>query len=297
MPPIRLTCEHKEITKAFAISYCIIVSLFYVSSLYMFVPARIRSLDRDNPSHIKVRLSIVIVVSVVLSMSYSPIFCENGCLSNFMGSKEYLGWKNMSFDDGKVLLHSMVLFCMPLILEGRAKLLSVIYHYPIYQFLRNIVIGPMTEEIVFRGCLVAPLLCSGFSVLQTTFTAALFFGSVHIHHLIAKLQNGVPFKNAFLTTAFQFTYTYLFGAFSTYAFIKTGSIVGISMSHSFCNFMGLPNLSFLQPWSKLYTLRWLISTGFFLSIYLFSRSFTVFYGTENNNFDTMSTIEKLTIIV
>ena len=39
----------------------------------------------------------------------------------------------------------------------------------------------------------------------------------------------------------QFTYTSLFGAYSSYLFLRTGLIYGPLVAHSFCNSMGLPN--------------------------------------------------------
>ena len=287
-------CQHRQFSKVYVALYCFLVSLFYVISLYIFVPAKIRSLDRNNPSHIKCRLWIVVGVSIVSSMLYSSLFCD-GKASNFISAKEYLGWKYLSYDDLKILLHCMVLFGLPLLLEGRSKVFNAVTNYPTYEFLRDIVIAPMTEEVVFRGCLAAPLLSSNFSVIQATFIAPLFFGTAHIHHLILKLRSGIPLKKAILISLVQFTYTYLFGAYSTYAFIKTGSIVGVSLSHTFCNFMGLPNLSFIKPWSKLYRYRWLISTGLFISIFSFVWLFPVFYG-ESTDVGTMSAIEKLTLL-
>lgn len=45
------------------------------------------------------------------------------------------------------------------------------------------------------------------------------------------------------STTFQFMYTTLFGAYVTYSFIKTASLPGVVVVHSFCNWMGLPNLN------------------------------------------------------
>ena len=39
----------------------------------------------------------------------------------------------------------------------------------------------------------------------------------------------------------QFTYTSLFGAYSSYLFLRTGLIFGPVLAHSFCNCMGLPD--------------------------------------------------------
>ena len=62
---------------------------------------------------------------------------------------------------------------------------------------------------------------------------------------MTKWKNGQNVKTVILVTIAQFTYTTLFGAYASYCFVKIGSLWGIVLVHSFCNFMGLPNVSLL----------------------------------------------------
>ena len=39
----------------------------------------------------------------------------------------------------------------------------------------------------------------------------------------------------------QFTYTSLFGAYSSYLYLRSGLIYGPLLAHAFCNVMGLPD--------------------------------------------------------
>ena len=41
----------------------------------------------------------------------------------------------------------------------------------------------------------------------------------------------------------QLTYTSLFGAYSSYLFLRTGFLIGPLLAHVFCNAMGLPDFT------------------------------------------------------
>ncbi|XP_025070744.1 CAAX prenyl protease 2 [Alligator sinensis] len=71
----------------------------------------------------------------------------------------------------------------------------------------------------------------------------LFFGVAHFHHVIEQLrfrQGSVG--SIFLSAAFQFSYTAVFGAYTAFIFLRTGHLVGPVLCHSFCNSMGFPAL-------------------------------------------------------
>jgi prenyl protein peptidase len=126
--------------------------------------------------------------------------------------------------------------------------------------IRDLLVAPLTEEVIFRGCMVYPLLLSGLTPLHTSLVAPLFFGTAHFHHALLKYKQGMPIRNVAMLTTFQFAYTLLFGAYATVAFIQTGSIPAITLSHSFCNLMGLPDFGFMKQngarLSCLYPYRW-----------------------------------------
>lgn len=99
---------------------------------------------------------------------------------------------------------------------------------------RNLVVGPLAEEWVFRACMCPLLFGAGLTDAANVFTSAFIFGAAHIHH---RFDSGVNW----LAVAVQFTYTSLFGAYSSYLFLRTGLLVGPLAAHVFCNFMGLPD--------------------------------------------------------
>lgn len=108
--------------------------------------------------------------------------------------------------------------------------------------LRNLVVAPLTEEWIFRGCMLAILLPT-MDVRVAVVTAPMLFGVAHTHHLLEWYRNpkDVQFSQAFGNVIFQFLYTTIFGSYASYLFVITKQISGVILAHSFCNFMGFPN--------------------------------------------------------
>ncbi|XP_007171104.2 CAAX prenyl protease 2 isoform X6 [Balaenoptera acutorostrata] len=98
------------------------------------------------------------------------------------------------------------------------------------RWLRNQVIAPLTEELVFRACML-PMLAPCTGLGPAVFTCPLFFGVAHFHHIFEQLrfrQSSVG--SIFLSAAFQFSYTAVFGAYTAFLFIRTGKWPGRSRS-------------------------------------------------------------------
>ena len=145
--------------------------------------------------------------------------------------------------------------------------------------LRNLCIAPLAEEVIFRACLLPPLLVSitksnnRLTPKQASWIAPLFFGIAHLHHFYEKYRL-IPSKDRtnkvigqlVLVVAVQWTYTTLFGAYVSHIFIRTGSLFGVTIAHIICNYMGLPNVSFTHPTSNLYGYFWLIVIMYFVGI-------------------------------
>lgn len=113
--------------------------------------------------------------------------------------------------------------------------------------LRNFVVGPGTEELVFRGCILPLLWCAGWSKPQLIFASPLFFGVAHVHHAYAVYVQGGRTRSALhrglLTSLVQFVYTGVFGWYADFLFLRTASVIAPFTAHVFCNIMGLPD-----PW-------------------------------------------------
>ncbi|KAH9480072.1 CAAX prenyl protease 2 [Psilocybe cubensis] len=114
--------------------------------------------------------------------------------------------------------------------------------------IRNYWIGPITEEVVFRACILAVYHMSGASNMRMIFWSPLLFGLAHVHHAIdtfyAKGGDWDAAKVALFGTLFQLSYTSLFGFYASFLFLRTGSILPPITAHIFCNVMGIPMIGY-----------------------------------------------------
>lgn len=146
----------------------------------------------------------------------------------------------------------------------RTELASISTGYDGMILLRNFVIAPVTEELLFRALLTPALTASymsldpqitsyGLSILGLILGCPAFFSVAHLHHLYEKLRGGnTRFVNAIIQVTIQATYTYIFGCISMTLFIRTGNIFACIICHVICNFMGLPDVSFMRSGSSHY---------------------------------------------
>ncbi|GLI60557.1 hypothetical protein VaNZ11_002715 [Volvox africanus] len=106
---------------------------------------------------------------------------------------------------------------------------------------RNLVVAPLSEEFVFRSCMVPLLVLEGLSFQNVVFLTPLFFGAAHLHHVIHLLRHQqVPLGRAVATASFQFLYTMVFGWLATFLFLRTGHLMAAAAAHIFCNWIGFP---------------------------------------------------------
>nr|XP_042114834.1 CAAX prenyl protease 2 isoform X2 [Peromyscus maniculatus bairdii] len=88
----------------------------------------------------------------------------------------------------------------------------------------------------------------------------------HFHHIIEQLrfrQSSVG--SIFLSAAFQFSYTAVFGAYTAFLFIRTGHLIGPVLCHSFCNYMGFPAVCAALEHPH----KWPLLAGYALGVGLF----------------------------
>lgn len=104
--------------------------------------------------------------------------------------------------------------------------------------------GPLTEEVLFRSASVPLMVLARTTLTKTIFVSPLVFGLAHVHHLyeFRVTHPGVPFAAALLRSVFQLGYTTLFGAYATFVFLRSGSVLAVFGIHVLCNCMGLPRV-------------------------------------------------------
>lgn len=280
-------CPTRTILFEHALFYALCMSTCFVLSLYVLVPLKIRKLDRDDDVHIKWRIFATTTAAIGCLTTFPLILCSfNDIPTKDQPSVMQLLGINVEISTVLlVLAHTCILYTgsiMATILQiyeivtrqrrrGRAcsyfEIFKMICISPIFDpfwpQIRNLFTAPFLEEFVFRACMV-PLLRQSLSNNTTmiVWITPLFFGVAHAHHAFLKWREKQPWKLILLSSIFQLLYTTLFGAYATYVFLRTNSLLAIAISHQYCNYMGLPDLSFLQPQfgrlSLIYRHRWFL---------------------------------------
>lgn len=154
-------------------------------------------------------------------------------------------------------------------------------------------------EFVFRSSILC-ILYSHVSLPSALFFSPLFFGLAHFHHMVEHFKqnhNEKQYRLSALTIIllhlFQFAYTYIFGVYSSFLFIRTGHFIPSFFVHALCNSLGIPEVTVLldfqsRPWYKTFALiifyftgLWLFSTNLFRltesKYYYSNRNEMVFY--------------------
>ncbi|XP_031570826.1 CAAX prenyl protease 2-like [Actinia tenebrosa] len=230
---------------------CFVIAVGYVASLYI----NKSPLPRDHPKTIYQRFKSVAVVSLSAPV-YVWLWSDNRLQTN-QEHAVYSLWRWLGIHVSNTLTAAalplfltIILFLGPLLLlllNGDVKLkLSGYFKYNSMLLdsvqIRNYIVAPLTEEFVYRACML-PLLVPCFGVTTSIIICPLFFGVAHVHHVIERLcVNNEDPKEVWLSALFQFGYTTVFGAYSAFLFVRTGHLIGPVVCHSFCNFMGFPQV-------------------------------------------------------
>ncbi|CAG0912967.1 unnamed protein product [Notodromas monacha] len=202
---------------------------------------------RDDPRTVKRRFASV-CVSCIVSCIYTYTFSDADSFEEF---KDLTGLRTdhlMSASFLPVLLTSL-LFLGPLVVLWQEQMIKKLCDLSYWRgsifdifWLRNYVVAPFSEELVYRSCLIA-MLSKSTRCLRLVMVSPLFFGVAHVHHVIDSVGKGIPVKTALLMAVFQFGYTTLFGAYSSFLLMRTGHFVSPLIAHAFCNAMGFPDFT------------------------------------------------------
>ena len=226
---------------ATALISCLVLAVSYVGSLY----TTNSSLPRDHPSTIKQRMLRVSIVCIVGPIFVYLVADQDTRLTFF----RHLGinLNNIGFATLLPLSLTTILFAGPIILylltegiEGIREDIITIEHFSDLKWYRTVVVAPISEELIFRACMM-PLLVPVYGVVQSIFIAPLFFGVAHFHHIWEEIKKGNEVSKVLLVSCFQFLYTTVFGIYSAFIFLRTGNIMGPILCHSFCNMIGFPD--------------------------------------------------------
>ncbi|KAK4833482.1 hypothetical protein QYF36_005717 [Acer negundo] len=253
--------------EAVAVIACVFLTLFYVAILY--APTLILRLP--PPSSLKnflIRRFVCAAISSVVSLLFTALILpirseETSSLVGVYGIRSDHMWQAVVFPlsltslmyAGSLVLKSMLLLkswkknmndgggvssdfiksALQTFLDYMISMASDVMAW------RNYVVAPLTEELVFRACMIPLLLCGGFKIYTVIFLCPVFFSLAHLNHLMEmyNCQNYSLLK-ASMAVGLQLGYTVVFGWYASFLFVRTGNLVSPLVAHIFCNFMGLP---------------------------------------------------------
>ncbi|XP_037027557.1 CAAX prenyl protease 2 [Bradysia coprophila] len=261
-----------KISPILSVSSCIILSIIYVSSLYVWSTEH----NRDHPTTIKKRFLSVFIV-MLISPAFIYLFTSNEILEGrsiwaVMGFRTEGLWMALFTP----LILTAILFLGPLMTQALNGIWDI-YADPNYWamclqnllWIRNHVVAPLSEEFTFRACMM-PLLLQSFKPLSAVAITPMFFGIGHLHHIIERLRAGLPLKTILIVSGIQFCYTSIFGMYAAYLFARTGHFMAPVVAHAFCNHMGFPDVNEVlnQPTRTKHILLATYVIGFVAWIYL-----------------------------
>lgn len=253
------------ISSRVALLCAFLFTAFYVAPFYLSPTLRSVSLaSRDSPSVIRARVKSVTLACAACAVVNVYILAVHSQATPRDVLRLWGVWPISFLDIAKLLGLVSVLFIGPLfkslIAEGewreitpstiKAELFDSWIGY------RNIIVAPLSEELVFRSLVISLYLLAKVSPTRIVFTTPLIFGMAHLHHLAANIRGRTPpgrkspplviWLQCIAVSLFQFAYTSLFGFFAAFALLRTGNFYGVVLVHSFCNLMGVP-----QFWGRI----------------------------------------------
>ncbi|KAI9279287.1 CAAX protease self-immunity-domain-containing protein [Sporodiniella umbellata] len=231
---------------------CVGFTVIYVAGFYLFKTTG----SRNDPRVIRARMKAVAVASfismcIVYQLTDDNLLVALGLMPSLAVLKPviltmllFLGPLSIMYFDRELFFQSNFDFKRDLVES---------FTQPLGQ--RNYIVAPLTEEFVFRACMIATLHQADYSRNYLIFASPLYFGLAHLHHVwenyhaLGKTKKAL--RQALCGSLFQFAYTSVFGWYVSYLFLKTGSLWPSVLCHSFCNIMGFPDFSRIQDQNEI----------------------------------------------
>ncbi|KAJ1836263.1 CAAX prenyl protease [Coemansia sp. RSA 2711] len=233
--------------------------VLFVASIYIFMalfPAASATIhDRDHPHIIKQRMRGVTLSTALSLVATGTVLWRwqddkadaKSRIAAQLGLDVHMALPSLIVS----LVLMGVLFLGPLVvghLEGGIawddvrRVPATLWNQPTW--MRNYVVGPVAEELVFRAAVVPLWAAAGLSTALCVFASPVIFGVAHVHRAGSLYARGEGSLAAVaLGTLVQLAYTTVFGWIAAGLFVRTRSIAGPIAAHVFCNVQGLPDVS------------------------------------------------------
>ena len=248
-----------EVCPQQALSVSTLLSFLFVVSLYIWRRSTLH--DRDDPTVIKQRLFSVVSVCLIAPIVMLQFAREDTAAKHGPPFSTWIGFstRGLFYSATLPLLLTASLFLGPMYLHflhypslsllaahARSYLSSLSSERVLLIKARNLVLAPVCEEFIFRGCVISLLLAASLPYSACLLLSPLLFGLSHLHHLVGLMRaKGMPVPQAVAAVSFQLVHTTLFGTFAAYVYLCTGSVVACMLCHAFCNLMEFPDLGWI----------------------------------------------------
>jgi prenyl protein peptidase len=235
-----------EVSAWQALLWAALTPVVFIGSIFVFKPDKA---DRDHPREI-LRRFLVIGAAALLWPSLMFVM---------FGKDDDRGPRAITWLGLQVSLNSYVA-----VLCSLAATL-VLFSGPLYclvftdnaptefniKAVQAFIAAPIYEELCFRSTLMCPLLASGYSIGTSNLLSAVIFGLSHFYHWF----EGQRRRGDCVISLFQVSFSTILGLYAAYIFTATGSLYACVTVHGFCNFMGFPDLGFMNNTHPAYRFR------------------------------------------
>eukprot|EP00439_Symbiodinium_sp_Y106_P038182 s1304_g4.t1 len=239
-----------QVSAPAAVLGSLFISFVFVASLHVWKFAGYKDFNRDEEGTIQRRF-----VSAFFSCLCSALLLRFLAQSVETGEPgltfpELLGFRSEFMASACVNCVSLTaaLFIGPLVQHGFSYLRGyqpfLTTRGGFWVITRNLILAPITEEFVFRACLIRLWVGASLPLLMIILCSPLCFALSHTHHFVEHVRRTRSKKQALLQVLFQVFYTTLFGIYSNFLLIRTGSTIAVILAHTFCNQQGFPDVSF-----------------------------------------------------
>lgn len=288
-----------QISVLLAVSSSLGLSFLFVASLYFWTLVGYGNVGRDEPGTIQRRF-----VSTLLTCACSTVLIF-WLAQPAHGSEGFTRLELLGLQVEGLLRACLACLALTASLFAGPILQGFLACYTnsstgssdtIWIRLRGLVMAPITEEFVFRACLMRLCVAAQFPMWANLVFSPACFALAHAHHFIEHVRkahaqgliqggraNGsseygllnakhvnAAVRRAVVEVAFQMFYTSLFGIYSCFLLLRTGSTVAVILAHAFCNYQGFPDFGFYGHYGHpLYRYRLLIGVMYIVGIVAF----------------------------
>eukprot|EP00388_Colpodella_angusta_P007126 GDKJ01020397.1.p1 GENE.GDKJ01020397.1~~GDKJ01020397.1.p1 ORF type:complete len:254 (+),score=2.24 GDKJ01020397.1:41-802(+) len=220
----------------FGLLICSLITISYVASIYVWKLTPWHSDDRLNEMEI-LRRSFSCTLSTFLSLCIY-IFCYDGYYT-FNQHESWMGFL-CAVSWGLILFNGLI--------HEEIRLPSRIssFQSPVLIF-RSLLIAPFLEELCFRVVITGILEQAGCNRVSSCLLSCFFFVVAHIHPFLQLKPLPLIPSSVIPQLRGQIIVTLIFSFLSFCIFKGTGSLLGVIVVHSMCNYFQAPSFSYLNP--------------------------------------------------